>query len=269
MVDTRLVVPNYHTPLVNPDGTGTPYLLRLLSQLLREKGITDGLAEGAATAADLATLQAQVDAMVLDDLDDVDTTTNAPADGDILVFDNASGDWLPEAPSSGGGSFVFIERVTVTADATVDIPLSDTYDSFYLEYYFTPSTDNIETRLRVTEDNFATVKSGASDYGWAQTRSNTSTGVSQSDGLSYILLVTGQGNAAGEFTSGLINVLNAKETAPTRISHLSNYVSITGVHSRAGTEGAYKANAVVDGIRIFPSGGTLTGFYKLWGRLAA
>lgn len=266
---------SWNVSLVNPKtGFPTPYFQRLLEILLEEKATTDSLAE--VTAADLA-------ALTLDDLADAVITSGAQGDvlyndgtdwvnlapgtdGDILTTHGAAADPTWEAPS-GGGDYVFIERVDVSADATVDIPLSNTYDSFYIEYYFEPSTDNIETRLRVTDDNFATVKSGGTDYGWAQTRSNTSTGVSQSDSLSYILLVTGQGNAAGEFTSGLINVINAKETAPTRISSLANYVSTAAVHSRAGTEGTYKATGVVDGIRIFPSGGTLTGFYKLWGRL--
>lgn len=38
----------------------------------------------------------------LDDLSDVNAA--APADGDVLVFDSATGTWVPEAPAAGGGS---------------------------------------------------------------------------------------------------------------------------------------------------------------------
>ena len=39
----------------------------------------------------------------LDDLTDVDTTTAAPADGNALVYDSASGLWVPGAVGGGGG----------------------------------------------------------------------------------------------------------------------------------------------------------------------
>ena len=48
---------------------------------------------------------------VIDDLSDVDTSSIAPTDGQILVFDNASGDWLPASTFVGD----------VTGDLTGDI----------------------------------------------------------------------------------------------------------------------------------------------------
>jgi hypothetical protein len=89
--------------LVNPDGTPTPYFQQMLAILLEEKQTTDDLAEGAAAAADLAALQAQVDGLVLDDLVDVDTTTTPPTDTQALKYDTGSGLWLPDDDASGGG----------------------------------------------------------------------------------------------------------------------------------------------------------------------
>lgn len=39
--------------------------------------------------------------LALNDLTDVDATT--PSDGDVLTFDSGSGDWVPAAPTGGGG----------------------------------------------------------------------------------------------------------------------------------------------------------------------
>jgi len=40
----------------------------------------------------------------MDDLSDADTTTNPPTDGQVLTWDNASGNWVPEDASGGGAS---------------------------------------------------------------------------------------------------------------------------------------------------------------------
>lgn len=49
---------------------------------------------------------------VLDDLTDVDLTSVAPVDGDILVYQTSPGVWVPEAPSSGTPSVH--DRGTIT-----------------------------------------------------------------------------------------------------------------------------------------------------------
>jgi hypothetical protein len=41
--------------------------------------------------------------LALDDLTDVDTTSSAPSDGDVLTYDNGSSLWVPAAPTGGGG----------------------------------------------------------------------------------------------------------------------------------------------------------------------
>jgi len=57
----------------------------------------------------------------LDDLSDVDLT--GLADNEILVFDNASGLWKPEAPSGGGGDLtVRIPLVPESPEGTVASP---------------------------------------------------------------------------------------------------------------------------------------------------
>ena len=42
----------------------------------------------------------------IDDLDDVDTSSTAPSDGDVLTWDDLNSNWVPAAPTGGGGSFV-------------------------------------------------------------------------------------------------------------------------------------------------------------------
>ena len=58
-------------------------------------------------------------ASVLDELTDVNTTTTAPIEGDVLV--NRSGVFVPEAPSGGGGATALDELTDVNTTTTAPI----------------------------------------------------------------------------------------------------------------------------------------------------
>lgn len=51
-------------------------------------------------------------ATALDDLTDVDTSTTAPADGQVLAFDATSGLWLPADATGGGGGASTLDQLT-------------------------------------------------------------------------------------------------------------------------------------------------------------
>lgn len=64
---------------------------------------TDDISEG---ATNLYFTNARADGRIaaasIDDLADVDTSTVAPVDGDVLTWNNANSEWEPQAPSAGG-----------------------------------------------------------------------------------------------------------------------------------------------------------------------
>lgn len=204
----------------------------------------------------------------LDDVPDVNAPT--PSNGDVLTWDSTPGEWVAAAPSGGSGDFVYVGRTPVSAVTNVDIPLSSSYDSFYIEFYLTPGTDNVNLNASITDDNFSTVEAGATDYAYTSLRSTaSSTGVTSSNGTTIIQVVNaGQGNAAGEFMSGNIQVINAKESgAPTTIIFDQNYInSSAGAYGQSRTMASYRQNSVIDGLRLTFSSGTATGFFKIWGR---
>ena len=74
-------------------------------------------------------------AAALDDLTDVDAPT--PSNGDMLTFDNASGDWIAAAPTGGGGSAgsdTAEWSMTVAAsDETTDLTVGDSKLTFYMD----------------------------------------------------------------------------------------------------------------------------------------
>jgi hypothetical protein len=58
----------------------------------------------AAIADAIESAEARTDALVIDDMGDVDTVTRAPADGDVLEWVASVGEWQPLPPSGGGAS---------------------------------------------------------------------------------------------------------------------------------------------------------------------
>lgn len=203
-------------------------------------------------------------AFVLDDATDCDTTGQST--GDVLTYDGA--DWVPQAPS-GSGDFTFIGRTVVTTLSAVDIPLSASYGSFHVEFYFTASNDNIGLNAAVSDDNFSTVEAGATDYYYTRlAASGTATGVVSSNGTTVVSVLgtSSIGNAANEYTEGTIEVVNAKETSPTHLRFDLSWISGSTVFGSTTCRASFKLTNVIDGLRITPTAGTLTGFYKLWGR---
>lgn len=82
-------------------------------------------------------------ATTIDDLTDVDTSTVAPTDGQVLTWDNAAGQWEP-ADATGGGA-------TSLADLT-DTSISSPATGEYLRY--STGIGWRDTRLDITDDPF-------------------------------------------------------------------------------------------------------------------
>lgn len=69
------------------------------------------------------------------------------------------------ATGAAGGDMVRISTTTISADATVDIALSASYDTFMVTFSnIVPATDNTVLRMRVSNDAGSTFEAGASAY---------------------------------------------------------------------------------------------------------
>lgn len=205
--------------------------------------------------------------------DATDCNTTGAAVGDVLTYDGA--EFVPSPPYEGGGgssgALQFIGRVPVSALSAVDIALPDGYDSFHIEFYFTASADQIGLNAAVTDDNFATVESGATDYYYSRlAHTASSTGVVSSNGTTVISVLgtSSIGNAANEYCEGSIEVINAKETAPTGLRIDISWITGTTTFGSTRAMASYKQTNLINGLRITPTSGNLTGFYKVWGRTA-
>ncbi len=211
----------------------------------------------------------------LNQLTDVDFSGSpSPQGRDLLVFDDLTKTWIAKAPSGK----VFQETVSVAGQVNADIPLTTpnavSYEIIYrLVTDAAGDGDNID--IQVTDDDFATVESGASDYAWNDARAfqTTFTG-SGNNSDSSITLTTSLGSAAGEGTWGSIMVSFPHDTGSfTDFQFKHNRLNSNGNFNSAFGGGIYAITSGINGIRltITPTTGapTITGEFHVFAIVAA
>jgi len=214
-------------------------------------------------------------------LTDVDFTGSpAPANGDTMVYDDTVSPpvWRHGAGGGGGGAWTFQETVTLTSQVNFDIPLTTANAVLYkivfrLESDAAGDGDNLI--VRVTDDGFATVESGASDYEWNDARSNLTNFTSSGNANdSSITMTTNLGTAAGEGIQGVLEVNFPHDaSAFTGIESKNSRQNSASAFNSAFGSGVYKQTSDIDGIRITvtPTTGTptLTGVAHVFALVAA
>lgn len=173
---------------------------------------------------------------------------------------------------AGGGLYEYVETVTATSAAQLDIPLPDTEEAVII-LDVTAITDNVDIRARISDDAFATVESGASDYRW-QHKNNYANGTTYTatadanfadDSDSFMRLLNGLGNAAGEFARLEIKVANPNNASRvTSLEVKGFFINATGTRFTVEGSAVYDVASVVDGLRIFLETGNITATARMY-----
>lgn len=141
----------------------------------------------------------------LDDLTDVDLTTDTPSDGDALTFDSASSLWVPAAPSlGGGGDLVQLDQVTL-GTAAADVTFSSipaTYQDLFVvaEARLSNGGNNHDLHMQVG----ATTPDTGSNYFWTQSYIEATVARTQQGPVTSARV--GQPQAAGR-TAGFFSIV--------------------------------------------------------------
>jgi hypothetical protein len=89
------------------------------------ESIRRNLLQNTAAIADaITTAEDRTDALVIDDMGDVDTVTRAPVDGDVLEWVAASSEWQPLAPSGGSSDNLEAQDQQIVDGTTRTIDVS-------------------------------------------------------------------------------------------------------------------------------------------------
>jgi hypothetical protein len=183
--------------------------------------------------------------------------------------------------SSAGGAWEFIETVTISSQATVDLDLTGTFQTYVVHIdNLVPATDATEyLQMRFSTNAGSTFLDTAADYAWGlvynatavadrnQGDSTNDTAIALSSDAVHFL-----GTATAESLNGFVYLHNAKQATNAMILTTDiAYVNSSGVHVTVNTNGGLVANiGSVDAVRLLMSSGNLTsGRISLYGVLAA
>jgi hypothetical protein len=180
--------------------------------------------------------------------------------------------------NSKWNSLVFLSSQTVGASTSVDITNIDgTYKKYILDIFdMAVQNDDVDVRLRVSEDNGSTFKSGASDYNWLVTgfSADGKNPGDNNNASSYINIGgkigggRGMGNAAGESYSGRVTIHNPASTSLYKnIETKATFTNTNGFVMMIDNAGSYTGTLnAINAIQIFISSGNITsGTFKLYG----
>jgi hypothetical protein len=170
------------------------------------------------------------------------------------------------------GSFTLLATATASSSSTVDFT---NITSQYLTILFVlegliPSVDGAALHMRVSTDNGATYKAGATDYAWSRVVAVVGSVSGGGDVADAQINIKGAlGTAANEdFSAYLFMTGHTASNRPTAVMgggfHIDNTPDID-VYVGGGT---YLADTAVNAVRFLPSSGTIvTGEFRVYGLL--
>jgi len=172
------------------------------------------------------------------------------------------------------GPWLEIDRQNVSAVTEADLLFNPAlYDEVELIFqHVTVSNDLYELAVRISEDDGATFKAGATDYEQAIHTVNSADSSTDTQGdanSTLISLISSGGNAGNEKIDGIIKLFGPGDTAHTKhFIIISVGEDVNSNLNRYQIGGMYKGTLnPVNGIRIFEVGGdTITGTFILRGR---
>lgn len=200
----------------------------------------------------------------------------------ILFWDDSAGavTWLTAgsglsitdttlATTGGSAALVLIQAQAASGASQVDFTtgISSTYDTYIIECAdVTSSVAGAALRLRVSEDSGSTWKSGASDYAFAQIYAGTSSALARysNAATTYISLISDFGIQNG--VSGTVKFWSPSQSSRKKkffsefsLEQPSEYVTTTGSGFYIGS------NNAINGVRLYPASGTISGGFCLYG----
>lgn len=179
------------------------------------------------------------------------------------------------ALAANGSSLVLISTATASASSSVAFTsgINSTYDHYIIEaerLVFNTSDTNLEAR--VSEDGGSTWKSGAGNYAWGYASAFSSGLVGGSSSDTKIILMdnratAGFGTTAGYNANFEIHFYSPSSAAAYKMfrSH-SAFMDSSNRVNGSTAEGAYLSTNAINGVQLFPAGGTITsGNFYLYG----
>jgi len=169
----------------------------------------------------------------------------------------------------GAGGMDLLLDTTFTSAGDHDISstyINSTYDDYYLVFNLDPATDNVHLRMEVFVGGSAL---GGDVYAYEAALLSGNEYDNSNSTSSFRLNSHGIGNAVGEGVTAQLLFQNTNDTSHSFCySGFTNFFNTSGNHNANAVGGTLiPANraSVVNGLRIYFSGGNSAGDFKLYG----
>jgi hypothetical protein len=303
---TTLLTPiSIQVPLVDPTtGQPTPYFQRLLQQLLKEKAVTDELAEaavqdsrlinsgagltgggdlsadrtldvGAGTGIVVNANDVAIDSTYLDERirDVIGAALTAGSNVTITVNDGS--DTITIAASGGGGGgggFTLLEQYTAAASASLNFTtsISSTYDEYLIEFVnVIPVTNAVNLYMRMSTNAGVSYDSGA-NYGSMNAATNRF-GQSQSGSDSGANQISLNNNGIDNIVvnggvSGTLRLFSPLSTSLHKHVLGTFAQTSSSFYQSVQIAGAYRSTTAVNAFQFFFSSGNISsGTIRVYG----
>lgn len=181
--------------------------------------------------------------------------------------------WFQEVQASSESGQVELAKIQVSTDSSIDIQqeITNKYNEYRLVFEdVSVVTDGALINIRVSEDNGATWKSGAFDYGWVNTSNDGTAITSTGDNTDTELTLMEDGIESTPIRGGVCG--HVYFYGPSATTHWKTfmwdltYQNTAGPQCRVQGSGKYRHGNAINGIRIMASSGNLaSGTIKLYG----
>tara|TARA_Y100000310_G_scaffold344706_1_gene458914 strand:+ start:196 stop:1605 length:1410 start_codon:yes stop_codon:yes gene_type:complete len=202
-------------------------------------------------------------------LDFVDEDTMSSDSATAIPSQQSVKAYVDTEVAGASGDWVKISTVNASGASSADFTdLSSTYAAYKIIYTdLTNSVDSIELYIRTSTDNGSTFDSSASDYAYVNGQVTTSgiSAVTGSTGSNVLRINSSNGNATNETHSGEVTIFDPSNTSYTNIVFNTHMTDTGGAPRNQFGSGRRKSTTAVDAVRIFPSSGTITGTFTLYG----
>jgi len=181
--------------------------------------------------------------------------------GNVLTSNGTTWASSPAAGGGGGGSWIYLSTVTAAAASTADIEttFSSTYDNYVIMASDISCTDGVSVNVLLKVGGTYQTSS----YRWAYFYDFRNLG-SAGDGSGSANLIPLHQAQAGTTSNFVINVWNAPLTTQRKVITWTGNVGSDGI-TISGTGAWVNGNAALTGVRFYPTSGTFTGTFRLYG----
>jgi hypothetical protein len=195
--------------------------------------------------------------------------TSPSTTGNVLTSNGTA--WVSSAPAGATGGLTWLSTVTASGASTADIEttFNSTYDSYLLV------ADSIHTASDGQAIYMQMKLGGSYDtganyfYQVENTDSSTTNGQYDSNnysGIDHILVTQYTGSTAGYASNFRMQIYNPASTTYRKLVSFEGNTQVTNTRLRKGNgAGGNSATTALTGLRFYPSSGTFSGTFRLYG----